>query len=62
MHNRRGLLTARNVRMSSVELPDENDKSLSSASTSPCPSPVNSQKVKSFSRKKACRFYLFLEL
>lgn len=25
--------------MSSVELPDDNDKSLSSASTSPCPSP-----------------------
>lgn len=28
------------MRMSSVELPDEHDKSLSSASTSPCPSPV----------------------
>ncbi|VVC41251.1 SH3 domain,Protein kinase C-like, phorbol ester/diacylglycerol-binding domain [Cinara cedri] len=39
VHNRR-LLTARNIRMSSVELPDDNDKSLSSASTSPCPSPV----------------------
>ncbi|CAG7691249.1 unnamed protein product [Allacma fusca] len=39
VHNRRALLSTRNVRMSSVELPDENDKSLSSASTSPCPSP-----------------------
>ncbi|XP_050536380.1 uncharacterized protein LOC126902806 isoform X8 [Daktulosphaira vitifoliae] len=38
VHNRR-LLTTRNIRMSSVELPDDNDKSLSSASTSPCPSP-----------------------
>ncbi|XP_066950481.1 uncharacterized protein Stacl isoform X18 [Macrobrachium rosenbergii] len=40
VHNRR-LLTTRNMRMSSVELPDENEKSLSSASTSPCPSPVS---------------------
>ncbi|KAK8393241.1 hypothetical protein O3P69_013330 [Scylla paramamosain] len=40
VHNRR-LLTARNMRMNSVELPDENEKSLSSASTSPCPSPVS---------------------
>ncbi|KAI5755658.1 hypothetical protein M8J77_018678 [Diaphorina citri] len=39
VHNRR-LLSARNMRMSSVELPDDNEKSLSSASTSPCPSPV----------------------
>ncbi|XP_030766911.1 uncharacterized protein LOC115890735 isoform X5 [Sitophilus oryzae] len=39
VHNRR-LLSAKNIRMSSVELPDENDKSPSSASTSPCPSPV----------------------
>ncbi|CAB3386608.1 Hypothetical predicted protein, partial [Cloeon dipterum] len=38
VHNRR-LLSARNMRMSSVELPDDNEKSLSSASTSPCPSP-----------------------
>ncbi|CAH1395658.1 unnamed protein product, partial [Nezara viridula] len=38
VHNRR-LLTARNMRMSSVELPDDNEKSVSSASTSPCPSP-----------------------
>ncbi|GIZ05382.1 uncharacterized protein CEXT_681961 [Caerostris extrusa] len=37
--SRRHLLTAKNVRMSSVELPDDNEKSLSSASTSPCPSP-----------------------
>jgi hypothetical protein len=29
--------------MSSVELPDDNEKSLSSASTSPCPSPVSAQ-------------------
>lgn len=42
VHNRR-LLSARNMRMSSVELPDENEKSLSSASTSPCPSPVSMQ-------------------
>lgn len=39
VHNRR-LLSARNMRMSSVELPDDNEKSVSSASTSPCPSPV----------------------
>lgn len=31
------------MRMSSVELPDDNEKSLSSASTSPCPSPVSEQ-------------------
>ncbi|KAJ8976789.1 hypothetical protein NQ317_014132 [Molorchus minor] len=30
--------------MSSVELPDDNDKSPSSASTSPCPSPVGAAK------------------
>ncbi|KAB7502726.1 SH3 and cysteine-rich domain-containing protein 3 [Armadillidium nasatum] len=29
------------MRMSSVELPDDNEKSFSSASTSPCPSPVS---------------------
>ncbi|XP_065155671.1 uncharacterized protein Stacl isoform X4 [Atheta coriaria] len=39
VHNRR-LLSAKNIRMSSVELPDDNEKSPSSASTSPCPSPV----------------------
>ncbi|XP_024081048.1 uncharacterized protein LOC106670821 isoform X6 [Cimex lectularius] len=38
VHSRR-LLSARNMRMSSVELPDDNEKSISSASTSPCPSP-----------------------
>jgi hypothetical protein len=27
------------IRMSSMDLPDENEKSYSSASTSPCPSP-----------------------
>ncbi|XP_045474665.1 uncharacterized protein LOC123680682 isoform X2 [Harmonia axyridis] len=43
VHNRR-LLSAKNIRMSSVELPDENDKSPSSASTSPCPSPVGGRK------------------
>ena len=41
VHNRR-LLSARPTRMSSVELPDDNEKSVSSASTSPCPSPVSS--------------------
>lgn len=39
VHNRRQLLSAKSVRMSSVDLPDDNEKSLSSASTSPCPSP-----------------------
>ena len=39
VHNRR-LLSARNIRMNSVELPDDNEKSQSSASASPCPSPV----------------------
>ncbi|XP_074036554.1 SH3 and cysteine-rich domain-containing protein isoform X3 [Leptinotarsa decemlineata] len=43
VHNRR-LLSAKNIRMSSVELPDDNDKSPSSASTSPCPSPVGAKK------------------
>ncbi|XP_043216923.1 uncharacterized protein LOC122379073 isoform X7 [Amphibalanus amphitrite] len=38
VHNRR-LLSARTMRMSSLDLPDENEKSQSSASTSPCPSP-----------------------
>ncbi|KAH6941146.1 hypothetical protein HPB50_014309 [Hyalomma asiaticum] len=39
VHGRRQLLSAKAVRMSSVDLPDDNEKSLSSASTSPCPSP-----------------------
>nr|XP_049703287.1 uncharacterized protein LOC110375307 isoform X5 [Helicoverpa armigera] len=39
VHSRR-MLSARGGRMSSVELPDEPDKSLSSNSASPCPSPV----------------------
>lgn len=43
VHNRR-LLSAKNIRMSSVELPDDNEKSPSSASTSPCPSPVGGKK------------------
>ncbi|GJQ87480.1 hypothetical protein Trydic_g19239 [Trypoxylus dichotomus] len=42
VHNRR-LLSAKNIRMSSVELPDDNEKSPSSASTSPCPSPVGAK-------------------
>ncbi|XP_035710620.1 uncharacterized protein LOC110853970 isoform X3 [Folsomia candida] len=45
VHNRRALLSARNVRMSSVELPDENDKSISSASTSPSPSPLKPHRL-----------------
>lgn len=39
VHNRR-LLTARPIRMSSVELPDDTEKSPSSASNSPIPSPM----------------------
>ncbi|XP_076346314.1 uncharacterized protein LOC143244822 isoform X2 [Tachypleus tridentatus] len=39
VQSRRQLLTAKTVRTSSVDLPDDNEKSLSSASTSPCPSP-----------------------
>ncbi|EEC02528.1 stac, putative [Ixodes scapularis] len=39
VHGRRQLLSTKAVRMSSVDLPDDNEKSLSSASTSPCPSP-----------------------
>jgi len=38
VQNRR-LLSARNARMSSIEMPDDNEKSVSSASTSPCHSP-----------------------
>uniref|UniRef100_T1JBE3 SH3 domain-containing protein n=1 Tax=Strigamia maritima TaxID=126957 RepID=T1JBE3_STRMM len=38
VHSRR-LLAAKTLRMNSVDLPDENEKSFSSASTSPCPSP-----------------------
>ena len=40
VQNRR-LLSARNARMSSIEMPDDNEKSVSSASTSPCHSPVS---------------------
>jgi len=54
VHNRR-LLTARNMRMSSVELPDDNDKSLSSASTSPCPSPVRHPQVQYIKPQRACK-------
>lgn len=42
----RRLLSARGGRMSSVELPDEHDKSLSSNSASPCPSPVKQYNVR----------------
>ncbi|XP_028038610.1 uncharacterized protein LOC114249293 isoform X6 [Bombyx mandarina] len=42
VHSRK-LLNTRGGRMSSVELPDEPDKSLSSNSASPCPSPVKQQ-------------------
>ncbi|CAG9115903.1 unnamed protein product [Plutella xylostella] len=42
VHGRR-MLSARGGRMSSVELPDEPDKSQSSNSASPCPSPVKQQ-------------------
>lgn len=48
VHNRR-LLSAKNIRMSSVELPDDNEKSPSSASTSPCPSPVGGKVSKTTS-------------
>lgn len=44
VHSRR-LLSARGGRMSSVDLPDEPDKSLSSNSASPCPSPVKQHSV-----------------
>lgn len=43
VHNRR-LLSTKNIRMSSVELPNEQEtKSPSSASASPCPSPVGNK-------------------
>lgn len=42
----RKLLSAnRNIRTGSVDLPDDMEKSLSSASTSPCPSPVRQVQV-----------------
>ncbi|KAK7605113.1 hypothetical protein V9T40_006971 [Parthenolecanium corni] len=44
IHNRR-LLSAKPVRMSSVELPDDNEKSPSSASNSPIPSPMKPQRL-----------------
>ncbi|XP_044580368.1 uncharacterized protein LOC123262257 isoform X3 [Cotesia glomerata] len=41
------------IRMSSMELPDDNDKSYSSASTSPCPSPhANNQSHLNFPGKR----------
>lgn len=58
VHNRR-LLSARNMRMSSVELPDDNEKSLSSASTSPCPSPVGG-KVRCIISSMAKKIYLLV--
>ena len=47
VQNRR-LLSARNARMSSIEMPDDNEKSVSSASTSPCHSPVRKQQNSQF--------------
>lgn len=44
VHNRR-MLSAKPIRMSSVELPDDNEKSPSSASNSPIPSPVKPQRL-----------------
>lgn len=41
----RRLLYANRLKTGSVDLPDEVDKSLSSASTSPCPSPVRQNQV-----------------
>lgn len=47
--HRRLLYANRGLRTGSVDLPDDVDKSPSSASTSPCPSPVRqSQVIKSF--------------
>lgn len=44
--NQRKLLYAtRGLKTGSVDLPDEVEKSLSSASTSPCPSPVRQVQV-----------------
>ncbi|OQR76830.1 hypothetical protein BIW11_02999 [Tropilaelaps mercedesae] len=43
--SRRQFLSAKTVRMNSVDLPDDNEKSLSSASTSPCPSPLSTKEL-----------------
>ena len=53
VQNRR-LLSARNARMSSIEMPDDNEKSVSSASTSPCHSPVSWKKPPHNIRKSNC--------
>ncbi|XP_034239679.1 uncharacterized protein LOC117644382 isoform X3 [Thrips palmi] len=58
-HTRRHL-SARNMRMSSVELPDDNDKSQSSASTSPCPSPVRDSRVPGQKRLLPTNLYVVL--
>lgn len=42
---RKLLYANRGLRTGSVDLPDEVEKSLSSASTSPCPSPVRQNQV-----------------
>lgn len=44
-HQRKLLYANRGLRTGSVDLPDEMEKSLSSASTSPCPSPVRQYQV-----------------
>lgn len=51
--NRKLLSATRNIRTGSVDLPDEMEKSLSSASTSPCPSPVRQIQVLCF-----CIFFI----
>uniref|UniRef100_A0A182MSQ8 Uncharacterized protein n=1 Tax=Anopheles culicifacies TaxID=139723 RepID=A0A182MSQ8_9DIPT len=43
---RKFLYATRGMKTGSVDLPDEIEKSLSSASTSPCPSPVRQNQVK----------------
>lgn len=42
---RKLLYANRSLKTGSVDLPDEMEKSLSSASTSPCPSPVRQNQV-----------------
>lgn len=46
-HQRKLLYASRGLKSGSVDLPDEVEKSLSSASTSPCPSPVRHVQVPS---------------
>jgi hypothetical protein len=49
---RKLLYANRGIRTGSVDLPDDVEKSLSSASTSPCPSPVRINQVPAFSHTK----------